>query len=149
MEIKLTQGKVALIDKEDFERVSKHSWCFDSSNGYPVSRIDYKRVRLHRFILNPKDNEFVDHINRNKLDNRKKNLRICNSFESIRNRGLSKNNTSGYKGVTKVGNKWRAQLSLNYKFIDLGMFLTAKEAAKFYNNKVKEIHKGYAYINKI
>ena len=147
--IKLTQNELAIIDDEDLEKVRNHTWCFDSSNGYPVSRIKGKRVRLHRFLLGIKSKKFVDHINRNKLDNRRSNLRICNVFENVRNRGLNRNNTSGYKGVTKIKDKWRAQISFKRKFIDLGIFSTPKEAAIAYNNKAKDIHGDFAYINQI
>lgn len=149
MEIELTQGKVALIDDEDFEKISKSSWCFDSSNGYPVSRIKGIRVRLHRFILKPHKGEYVDHINRNKLDNRRKNLRIVDAKANVRNRGLNKNNTSGYKGVTKVKDKWRAQISLDYKFIDLGLYETPQEAAKVYNKHARKLHGEYAVLNQV
>ena len=148
--INLTQGKVAIVDKLDFNEVNKHKWCYDSSNGYPVSRIKGERVRLHRFILKINSRKkFVDHINRNKLDNRRINLRVCDSFGNVRNRGLNKNNTTGYKGVTKVGKKWRAQFSLNYKLLWLGEFYTSQEAALVYNKKAKEIHGDYAYQNAI
>jgi len=149
MEIKLTQGKVAIIDDEDFESVSKFRWCYDSSNGYPVSRIKGIRVRLHRFILNDKNARYVDHINRNKLDNRKSNLRTCNSSQNVRNRGLNKNNTTGYKGVINLNGMWRAQFSLDYKFYDLGLYNTAVEAARAYNKKAKEVHGEYAYLNSL
>lgn len=149
MQIELTQGKKAIIDAEDYTRVSKTSWCYDKSNGYPVSRIKGKRVRLHRFILNNPEARYVDHVNRDKLDNRKINLRICDSSQNVRNRGLNKNNTSGFKGVTKVRDKWRAQLSIGYKFYDLGTFDSPKEAAKAYNEKVIEVHGQYAFLNKI
>jgi len=149
MEISLTQGKVTLIDDEDVGRVSKHKWCYDSSNGYPVSRIGGNRVRLHRFILNNPTSKYVDHMNRDKLDNRKENLRLCNASQNVRNRGVNKNNTSGYKGVIKFKSKWRAQFSLNYKFYDLGLYNTAQEAAVAYNKKVEEVHGSFAYFNKL
>lgn len=149
MDVELTQGKTAIIDNEDAERVMAHSWCFDASNGYPVSRINGTRVRLHRFIMEGCTSKYIDHINRNKLDNRKINLRPCTASQNVRNRGLNKNNTSGYKGVIRFKDGWRAQISLRYKFYDLGIYATAEEAARVYNQKALEFYGEMIYLNKI
>ena len=99
--IKLTQGKYALVDDADFEMVSKFKWSYDPK-GYAFTNFGkrpHRRVLfLHRFIMGePKDKE-CDHINNDKLDNRRENLRICTRFENSCNRKLFKNIT-GYKGV--------------------------------------------------
>ena len=92
IKIPLTQGKIAIIDQEDFIRVNKYKWQAQYhkqkkrwySEGYiPEIR---KMIRLHRFIMNPPDNRVVDHINNDSLDNRRANLRVCTVGENNRNR---------------------------------------------------------------
>ena len=72
----------------------------------------------------------VDHINRNRLDNRKENLRFVTSTQNNINMGVCKINTSGYKGVNwdKRRQKWRARIKLHRKEIHLGYFETKEEA---------------------
>lgn len=123
------QGNEILVDKEDFERVKKHSWCI-SKTGYPVANINNKVIKLHRYILDLTDKkQTVDHKNRNKLDNRKNNLRFCSQKENSRNCSLSKNNTTGYSGIdkTKFG-KYRARITVDRKEIRLGNYNTLEEA---------------------
>lgn len=84
-----------LIDKEDIPKVINNKWCRDK-NGYVKNS---KQGYLHRILLG-ETNLFIDHINGNKLDNRKRNLRICNNADNLKNRvKLPKNNTSGILGV--------------------------------------------------
>ena len=95
--IPLTQGKFALVDDEDFEKLNQNVWLF--CNGYAargVNRFPRRRLLyMHRIILNPPEGFDVDHISHNSLDNRKENLRICSRTENQRNRIIGKNNTSG------------------------------------------------------
>src|SRR3954471_10677466 len=100
MQIKLTQGKFSLVSKGDFARINKHKWCI--SAGYAVRNSTGKPRRLllmHREILGAPVGAQVDHKNRNKLDNRRCNLRIATSSENIVNSSLRKDNTTGYRGV--------------------------------------------------
>ena len=85
---------------------------------------------MHRVINNTPDDMQTDHINRNKLDNRKKNLRTVTTQQNQRNTNLSKNNTSGYIGVylNKRVNKWMAYIWVNYKQIHLGYFKDIEDA---------------------
>lgn len=148
--IKLTQGKYALIDHEDFELVSRFKWYF-SSLGY-VSRSGCKKhFTLHQLIMKTKKGEYVDHVNRNKLDNRKENLRIVTNQQNSFNRIKSKNNKTGYKGVTynKNANKFMSYINLNYKQIYLGLFNDKKEAAQSYNIAAIKYHGKFARINKL
>lgn len=118
----------ALIDSEDVEKIKQYKWCY--SNGYVGCH--KLKDRLHRFILELKDDEVVDHINGNKLDNRKCNLRICSQQQNTFNTCINSNNTSGYKGVTwdKKRNKWIAQIMVNYKHIYLGRYENIEDAIK-------------------
>ena len=113
-----------LIDIDDIERVSQHKWFF-TGHGYIVNS---EHQKIHRFITHcPQDME-VDHINHNKLDNRKENLRICEHQENTYNKGICSTNTSGVTGVTwdKLRNKWIAHI----KGKNLGRFNTKEEAIK-------------------
>src|SRR2546430_16319669 len=96
--IKLTRGKYALVDLVDYEWLSQWKW-YCSARGYAARRLypENKVVYMHRVII--PEGEEVDHINHDKLDNRKSNLRPCTHKQNLRSRGLNKNNKSGYKGV--------------------------------------------------
>ena len=79
----MAQGKSTLIDNEDFEKVNKYKWYFDGR--YAIRYLDARvgsSIRLHRFIMNAKKGQLIDHINRDKLDNQKKNLRFCTRSEN-------------------------------------------------------------------
>ena len=111
--IPLTQGKYAIVDPDDFERLNKHKWCaVKSCNTFYAGRTIYVgkkniSIRMHRQILHPPENLFVDHINHNGLDNRKANLRPATRSQNSRNRIIirRKNSTSKYKGVRWDKNK--------------------------------------------
>lgn len=149
IEIKLTQGKFVLIDKDDFERVNKYKWCYKvskilkSGKEYGVAvhgfwdskRKQNKIVKLHRFILNLNDPKIlVDHINGDTLDNRKKNLRIADG--TINN--LNRKNTKGY-AWDKITKSWRVEVGFYGKKYWMGRFKTKEEAKEIYNAKVKEL----------
>lgn len=120
-----------LIDSEDLPKISKYSWCI-SKTGYAVANINYKVTKLHRYLLdleNPK--KVADHINHNKLDNRKFNLRICNNTQNTRNSSLSKNNSTGVIGVSvRPSGRYRARIMVDRKEIALGTYDTIEEAKK-------------------
>src|SRR5690606_29717188 len=98
-EIPLTRGKVALVDDEDFEWLSQYSWYL--SNEYPASRVEGKFTYMHRLITGAGKGEVVDHINDNKYDNTRSNLRITTNQNNIRKSKMWSSNTSGYKGVAR------------------------------------------------
>lgn len=142
-----------LIDNEDYDKIKKHKWSINkqSKNYYFVeSRINYKAVKLHRFILNLTDPKItVDHIDRNPLNNQKCNLRICSHAENMRNCSRRIKSKTGYRGVelNKSG-KYRAYINLNYKRIHIpGNFKTAEEAAIKRDEYAIEIHGEFAVLN--
>lgn len=129
----------AYVDDEDFEDVLKHSWSF--CRGYPQTVIRGRHEFLHRFILKlHKGDPQVDHKNRDKMDNRKENLRICSPSENQWNRGKLKTNTSGFKGVYKYKNKWRAKISTRGIVQFLGEFKDIKDAVLAYTEAEKKFH---------
>lgn len=120
-----------LIDIEDVEKVKNIKWCI-MSKGYVIGTMQNKRILLHRFLMNCPSDMTVDHINRNKLDNRKSNLRICTMQENDFNKPILKNNTSNVTGVNfseKMG-KWRAYININRKQINLGWFANKEDAIR-------------------
>jgi hypothetical protein len=130
--IKLTKGFEAIVDDEDFEYLSQWKWHI-STNGYAMrkehihiakNKYGHKIFRMHRVINNTPDDLFTDHINRDKLDNRRVNLRTVNKSQNGLNVGVGSANTSGYKGVywDKFNNKWRAEIKVLGKKKCLGRY---------------------------
>lgn len=145
--IKLTKGKFAIVDNKNFDYLNQFKWQF--VGGYAVRTIYnngvQKPIFMHRLINKTPLGMDTDHTNRNKLDNRERNLRTVTNRINQLNRGLSKNNTSGYKGVywRKERKKWRAQIGIDNKYIYLGHFsdlsnaiLARKNAEKIYYKEV-------------
>ncbi len=90
----------------------------------------------------------VDHINHRQFDNRKSELRICSSIENSYNTSLSKNNTSGKNGVSKMNNgKYRAYIFQNYKQIHLGVYDTLEEASATRDRASILLYGEFANIN--
>ena len=85
--------KAALIDIGDVAFCKKHNWRI-SNKGYVTTTINKKSKHLHRLIMSPMPQEEIDHINRDKLDNRKENLRICDRLTNMQNRGVNKNSST-------------------------------------------------------
>jgi hypothetical protein len=149
--IKLTKGKFALVDAEDFERLNQWKWYLHST-GYAV-RSDYikkslKTIKMHVEILGEKPGKEIDHINGKKSDNRKVNLRHCSRSENQSNRPKNKNNSTGYKGVKAqwTGKRftYQARIIINRKYVHLGTFKTKLEAHRAYIKKAKELHGEFA-----
>jgi len=136
-----------IIDKEDYRKIKKYKWCL-SPQGYVVT---WDGKRLHRLINNTFYNYDTDHIDNNKLNNRKENLRVCTKLENSRNVGLSSNNSSGFKGVWwENGNKkWRALINANGMAIHLGCFANKNDAARAYNCAAIKYHGEFAKLNRV
>lgn len=152
MEIKLTQGKVALVSDEDYEYLSQWKWSAILIKGkiwYATRREGEKRFWMHREIMNTPKNLVVDHKNGNGLDNRRENLRNCTSFENQSNRGKNSNNTTGFKGVHfhKLSRKYIAVIKVHNKNYYLGLFKSPEEAALARDAKAMEMEKDFAYLN--
>ena len=147
MEIKIdshTYGEVkAIIDDEDFDYVNKLKWHpvknFNTGTMYFQAHV-YKNgkrtsISMHRYIMKTPDGFCTDHINHNGFDNRKVNLRTCTTSQNGMNRKVSKNNTTGYKGVTfnKHSKSYKAYIKKDNKEYLIGYYKTADQAAIAYN----------------
>lgn len=140
--IKLTQGYEAVVDDEDFDWLSKWKWSF--SHGYAVRgqylgrdeslklKHKYKRIYMHKEINKTPQNFETDHINRDRLDNRKENLRTVTRTENSRNHSAHKQNITGVRGVVwrKRERLYVAQIGVNKKSIRLGYFKDIHDAIK-------------------
>lgn len=121
------------IDNEYVEKCSKLTWHYakNKDSKYIQTRIKGKMIKLHRYIMNiDNSNIIVDHKNRNTLDNRKDNLRVCNYQENSFNKSIRSDNTSGVVGVdyNKNAKKWRAKIKYNNVIIHLGYYIDLNEA---------------------
>lgn len=136
--IQLTQGKRAMVDDEDFERVNQFKWCFDT--GYAARKAGPKRkqekIWMHRFIMKTPTDLDTDHINRDRLDNRKSNLRVCTHSMNLHNAKIRTDNKSGIKGVSwsKDKGKWRVAKVFQSKQYHLGYYTTLTQAGAVFDN---------------
>jgi len=178
---------IVLYDKEDEDLIKAHIWHISQGSKSNKDRYSvktniphpdggtqrkrnpatgnwmksgkrYQRRYLSRLIMDEPKGMLVDHVNGDTMDNRRSNLRICSKSENGRNRKIaSKNNTSGFKGVSyrKKGpdminewsRPWQAYINYDKKRHYLGTFATAEEAARAYNLKAKELHGEFARLN--
>jgi hypothetical protein len=155
-EIQLTKGKVAIVDDDMFDYLSQWRWYYHK-NGYALrnQRVYGENrkycIRMHRLIAGAPKGFDVDHINGNKLDNRRDNLRVATRSENNYNKGTQVNNTSGYKGVcwSKQRKKWRSRIVVEGREMHLGFFHCKHEAAEAYNKAALNYHGEFAQINDI
>jgi hypothetical protein len=156
-QIPLTQGKFATVDDEDYDRLIKYKWFV--LKGYAARKIRSRRsgkeiinktIYMHRELINASSEMQVDHINLDKLNNSKANLRVCTRYENQLNKSLTKNNTSGFKGVSwrKKDKKWKAQISVDKKTIFIGLFDNIIDAANAYDLEAIKYFKEFAFLNK-
>lgn len=158
-EIKLTQGKVALVDDWEYERLSKYTWHAIKSgrNLYAGRNIPYnnqraqKQIRMHNVVFPPPINLEVDHIDGNGLNNQKHNLRHCSRTENQMNQRPTVESSSKYKGVCwdRDKFKWRARIRLDKKIFHLGYFKSEKDAGLVYNCAAIEHFGEFARLNDI
>jgi len=166
MNITLTQGQYAVIDDEDFDKISAYIWRFNKSKmktGYactfvPLGRKGHKKgtrrkqvlLGMHNLITPPPSGLEVDHINGDGLDNRKINLRFATRSQQCMNRS-AQHKSSQYKGVRlwKMRKIWQARIKTNGREIHLGYFHNEADAAKAYNAAAIEIFGEFAKLNAI
>lgn len=147
--IPLTRGFVAIVDAADVPMVSGVNWCACPSRKtfYAHRTISFggyqQKVILHRLLMNPPADMHIDHINGNGLDCRRENMRIVTLQQNNLNRGIRVSNHSGLKGVSKQGNKFRAEIQAAGRKFYLGLFETPEEAHAAYCAASASHHREY------
>lgn len=156
-QIPVSNGKYhAIVDDEDYAILIQWKWRW--SSGYASRNVRYKdengmrkrkTVRMHVQINNTPVGFSTDHINGDKMDNRRYNLRTVTWQQNQMNKKVSKHSTSGFKGVgwCKITNNWRVTMTVAGKYLTLGRFNCVKEAARKYNEFAKKYHGEYARLN--
>ena len=128
--VKLRDGKEMLCDIKDWNKMKEYTWR-TNKNGYASAPIKGRQKRFHVEIMGKKNGYVIDHIDQNKLNNQRSNLRFVTKSGNAANSKLSKNNKSGIKGVRQArSGRWVARLMLNGKNINLGTYDTIEEAAE-------------------
>lgn len=149
--IPLIKNKYAKVDDDMYEELARYKWGI--SGKYPSRKVDLEGkntyMSMHDHILGKKNGYEIDHINRDKLDNRKDNLRYATVSQNSINKAPSINNTSGIKGVTKKRGKWQAQINKDGKCVYLGTFKEKEDAASAYNVAAKAMFGDFAWLNQI
>jgi hypothetical protein len=152
-----------LIDDGDFSLVSKYKWYLNHKGYAQRNRRQQNFVKdklpilMHCLIIGQRYGLTTDHINGNKLDNQKENLRFISNTNNIRRRGKQKNSTTGYKGVYFYKSKnlkpttirYWSGIRVNKKLVFIGYFSDKIEAVTAYNNASKKYHGDYGYQNTI
>lgn len=137
------------FDIEDLPVIQGRSWYKDR-DGYLVHSYYYmghlRYVRFHRLVMNAKGSYIVDHIDRNRANNRKSNLRICERAENDRNRSVYTTNTSGITGVhfDRKREKWTASITYENKRLFIGRFELKEDAIRARLLKEVELFKEFA-----
>lgn len=152
--ITLSCGAVAIVDREDYGWISAHVWRLRKGYaGRSVNRgptYDVSFVLMARAVVRARRGETIDHINGNRLDNRKGNLRRCSTTENSRNKGRRSDNTSGFKGVTfhKGVGKWMAQIGVGSgRMKYLGLFAEPADAARAYDAAARLLFGDFGRFN--
>lgn len=143
---------LVMVDDEDYEFLEQFKWQVDREKSVKThANPRLKDILMHRVIMKPKKGVEIDHIDGNRLNNQKSNLRFATSSQNKINRGPRKDNKSGFKGVSwhKQRNLWTARIMTGGKYKHLGLFKTLEEAAEAYNAEATTYYGEYAWQNKI
>jgi hypothetical protein len=132
------------FDKGDLVKVNEFKWHLRTNDGYIFNN---QVGMMHRFLLTPPKGLQVDHVNGDRTDNRRSNLRICTGSQNKFNSNKHRDNTSGHKGVTwdKAREKWQAQIMIRGKQIYLGRFDSKIKAGERYARMATKLQKEFKY----
>ena len=140
-------GHQILFDEVDLDVVRPYRWTV-GTHGYATSGAGKEQLLLHRLLMAPFEKTCVDHINHNKLDNRRLNLRVCSSTYNAFNKSAQSNNQCGYRGVCQLKNgRWNVQINKDHKAISLGSYSTPEEAANAYDSAAAILAGEFAWRN--
>jgi len=157
--IPLTRGLYAIVDAEDYEKLSKYKWHARVDEGrrtvYAARNVSYHKngrrhnraILMHREIMNPPEGMVVDHINGNGINNRRCNMRVCTQFENTHNNRPRKDGKSRFIGVDPHRDKWRARVCYKGRKHHVGLFDDQVEAAKARDRKALELFGEFARLN--
>lgn len=154
-EIQLTQGKIALVDDADYLELSQQKWyaAYIGGKWYAARNIKidgrYRMLLMHQAIM-PADGAIRDHKDGNGLNNQRDNLRLCTHSQNAQNRNSKAVfKSSVYKGVSwcRQKMKWRSQIKVYGKSLDLGFFLFENDAAKAYDDAARRYFGEFARTN--
>lgn len=144
MIIKATDGTEFKVDVEDYQFLNRHNWI--NKRGYAVTVINNKNIYMHRLIFGSVPSGMVvDHINRDKSDNRKENLRAASHLENHYN--IDYGTSKGYVGIKKKQNRFIAKASVNNKEVYIGSAKTEVEAARLRDAFVYQLRGEFAFLN--
>lgn len=161
MEMQFKNGKTGLLSEEDTDLLAVCNWIISGPGYVTGSYTKGKPAYLHRVVLSRMlgrelvKGEYTDHINGNRLDNRRENLRVVTNRQNLLNRRLQDNNTSGYRGVSHyngqahkdIKKRWTAEIKVMGKRKHLGYYLTAEDAARAYDKAARELNGEFAMLN--
>jgi hypothetical protein len=150
--IPLTRGYTALVDDSDYDPVHHSKWLYIGS-GYAGRFVTIggqkKLLYLHRFLLDAQPDQRIDHINGDRLDNRRANLRLVTLFQNQQNRKCPTHTASNKKGVNwhRKKGKWHVRISVEGTRIHLGYYDDLETAAQVYDAAARHFFNGYARPN--
>jgi hypothetical protein len=154
--INLTQGQVAFVDDEDFERINAFKWYArwnpEKQRFYAARRATKTEllngseefIHMSRFIMDTPKEMFCDHENHNTLDNQKHNLRNCTASQNMMNKFAYRNSKTGIKGVCPQGKGYRVELKANRKVVFRKYFSNFEDAVSAYKAAAEKYHKEFA-----
>lgn len=150
--VELTQGQVTRVDADALDTLYGYlfhaAFIYNAFYAATICPTEKRRLYLHRIVTNAPRGLEVDHINGDRLDNRRENLRLVPHRLNQKNIGLNRKNTSGVKGVywERTRNKWHAQISVENRIIFLGRFDTLEEGKAAYAAASKKYHGEYGRL---
>lgn len=137
-----------LLSDEDKYILSAYTLYLDKSHGYWFVYVNGRKTYLHRLIMKAKKGEIIDHIDRDKNNNKRDNLRLASASLNNYNRSVKNKNGRGIY-FDKCGNRYRACISHKNKTLKLGSFKNINDAKNAYNKKAYDIYGENAFLHKI